>query len=175
MSAVPRERRREDRRKDHELADQWHSESLSGLVLERRRGIRRGGDGEQPKHSAWNGQGKESCPWIRQIVLDQVTILLREEGDSQVVQISGDLCHADFGEVREILERVCHSGSTHVVLDLASLRRVDSAGIGVLVGLRLLQAPKNAHVRLTGVTRPVGRLLEKCRVRKLFCIEPLAG
>ena len=111
----------------------------------------------------------------RRIEFDKISVFLHKKPGANVVDMSGDLSYADHHKVRETLRDIFKETFPDVVLNLASLNHVDSAGLGVLVGLRLFQSRDDGQIRLTGVPRSVRKLLKDCRLEKLFSIEQEAA
>jgi anti-sigma B factor antagonist len=72
----------------------------------------------------------------------KVTIACRSAGPVEVVSLSGTLDAWSEPEVRLALKAVLERGKSRVVLDLASLKRVDSTGLSVL--LSILKAARTA-------------------------------
>lgn len=165
------ERRNGDRRKDYKRAEKWYRDSVSGFVIERRRSIRRNEDTERSKHFIWYLDEEDKKKGIRRVILDRVSLYLRRNGDTLYIDMSGELSHNDHLEVRQILDALLQGGIPEVVVNLERLEGVDSAGLGVLVGLRLWQRQHKGHLRLVNVPGSVYRTFMNCRLQKIFCIE----
>jgi anti-sigma B factor antagonist len=165
------ERRNGDRRKDYKRAEKWHRDSVSGFVAERRRSVRREEDADRSKHFVWYLDEDDKKNGIRRVILDRVSLYLRRDGDTQFIDMSGELSHADHLEVRQILDTIVQVGIPEVVVNLEGLDGVDSAGLGVLVGLRLWQRQHKGQLRLVNVPDSVYRTFMNCRLQKIFCIE----
>jgi anti-anti-sigma factor len=165
------ERRNGDRRKDYKRAEKWHRDSVSGFVTERRRSIRREEDADLSKHFIWYLGEEDKKNGIRRVILDRVGLYLRRNGDTLYIDMNGELSHVDHLEVREILDTILQAGIPEVVVNLDGLNGVDSAGLGVLVGLRLWQREHKGRLRLVNVPDSVYRIFMNCRLQKVLCIE----
>jgi anti-anti-sigma factor len=77
-------------------------------------------------------------------------------GNAVAIQVAGEIDHSTAERMAEAFEGANHSAGSHVVLDLAKVTFVDSAGLRALVGIErrarerstaLRIAPPPAHVR----------------------------
>jgi anti-sigma B factor antagonist len=90
-----------------------------------------------------------------------VGIEQRMAGDAVVLSVSGDMTLSGTSEtpladaVRDLLQRGC----TRIVLDLARVRYVDSAGLGQLVQALAAARTRGGGLKLLNVTRGLADLL----------------
>lgn len=93
-------------------------------------------------------------------------------GDAAVIKLTGELDHAAAERLTEAFERTIDRTHAHLVLDLAEVTFVDSAGLGALIGierrarerrvaLRTVSPPEHVRAvfRLSGV-EPIGEPTE---------------
>jgi anti-sigma B factor antagonist len=96
---------------------------------------------------------------------------LREQGDVVVVALDGRLV-AGVGDVvlNETMNQLVADGWTKILLDMSSIQRVDSAGIGELMASRKLAQRFGSELRLMNVVGQVHRVLELGQLLPLFRI-----
>lgn len=89
-----------------------------------------------------------------------------------VVHVEGDVDVSSTLALRDTLAAVVGDGSARVVLDLAEVAFIDSAGIGLLVTAhRRAQAADGVFV-LAALTPTVARVLELTRTDRLLRVVP---
>jgi len=88
--------------------------------------------------------------------------------EMMVVELSGDVDLSAVGTVRSALHDVLHDGWTTVVVDLAHVGFVDSAGLGVLIGLHRRCRERGGECVLVGVQDQLTRLLTATGLDKLL-------
>lgn len=82
-------------------------------------------------------------------------------GDWAVVVLAGEVDLGLVPEVREALDALLAENRTRIVLDLALVSFMDSAGIGVLVyGMRRAEARPGGGLRIAAAGPQVSKLLE---------------
>ncbi len=87
-----------------------------------------------------------------------------------VMTLHGELDLAEVPAFRSATREALRDGWSHVVVDLGSVALIDSAGIGVLIGLR--RRVNEANGTLTVRTNEgVSRILEAAGVAALFDVE----
>ena len=97
--------------------------------------------------------------------MSSMRVLEHESGEVTVLELEGALL-LDEGELvlRDSVDRLVGAGRPNIVLDLAHVDRMDSAGIGMLVCKYLTALRKGGRMKLLHL-RP--RLLEMLRVTRL--------
>jgi len=93
-----------------------------------------------------------------------------QEG-AKVLRAQGELDLASAGQLRDPLLRAFDSRPKAVVLDLASILYLDSAGVAVLVEGYLKAKKAKVPYRLTGVGPTVRGILEMARLLEVFEIR----
>jgi anti-anti-sigma factor len=95
-------------------------------------------------------------------------VVVRRDGVSAVVEITGEIDLHTSGELRTILLTLADQGHTHIVADFTGVRFCDAAGLGVLVGVNNRLARDGGSLRLTGVRPAQHRILRITRLDQLF-------
>lgn len=92
--------------------------------------------------------------------LDTVTVLALE----------GVLDAAEAPRLRRALSEAVESGRRHVVLDMGGVTRIDSAGLGALVGALKAARSRDGDTVLARLTPPVRAVVELTRLHRIFSI-----
>lgn len=100
-----------------------------------------------------------------------LTVSVRRQGDSAVVEVGGELDLASSGELDRALQLAWRQRPELVVIDLGDLYFVDMAGLRVLAEARQQAAERGSRLVLARVRRPVQRILELARMGDMFMIE----
>ena len=90
-------------------------------------------------------------------------------GDATLLRLSGRL-ELDAGDLalRDHINRLVEEGRTRLVLDMKDVTRIDSAGIGMLVGKYLSVTRKGGTIRLLHLTTRATRLMDITRLVTVF-------
>jgi anti-sigma B factor antagonist len=91
----------------------------------------------------------------------------KDNGDETVLTIEGTLDAVTAPELRSVVDDLVNESRKEVTLDLASLRLIDSSGVGVIVSLFKRVRANGGQVRITGLRdqpRAIFRLLRLDRV-----------
>ena len=92
----------------------------------------------------------------------------RKAGDVIIVDLTGRLTLGDpVTNFRGMLSRISVEGPRKIVLNLAGLDYIDSAGLGELIA-----ANKSASIRLMNVSKRVEDLMRLSNCYSLFAIHP---
>lgn len=81
----------------------------------------------------------------------EMVIKLRERGDVAILDLEGELDTFSCEEVRDSISRLIEEGKKQILLDMAGVEYIDSAGLGTLVG-GLKRAVE--HDRLLKIVHP---------------------
>jgi anti-sigma B factor antagonist len=90
-----------------------------------------------------------------------------DNGNETVLTIEGTLDAVTAPELRTVVDDLVNESRKEVTLDLASLRLIDSSGVGVIVSLFKRVRANGGQVRITGLRdqpRAIFRLLRLDRV-----------
>ena len=92
-------------------------------------------------------------------------------GDVTILRLKGRL-ELDDGDVvlREHVDRLVAQGRVNLVLDMTDVTRMDSAGIGMLVGKYMTVKNRGGTLRLLHLTDRTSRLLHVTRLETVFDI-----
>lgn len=90
-----------------------------------------------------------------------------DNGNETVLKIEGTLDAVTAPDLRSVVDDLVNESRKEVTLDLASLRLIDSSGVGVIVSLFKRVRAIGGQVRITGLRdqpRAIFRLLRLDRV-----------
>ena len=92
-----------------------------------------------------------------------------EAGDVTVLELDGRLI-LDEGELalRDTVNQLVAGGRVNIVLDLAQVTRIDSAGIGMLVAKYLTAINRGGRLKLLHVTDRADDMLRMTKLRAIF-------
>jgi anti-sigma B factor antagonist len=86
-----------------------------------------------------------------------------------ILQLAGRLELDDGAEaLRDHINQLVEQGRVHVVLDMKNVTRLDSAGIGVLVGKYLTVKKRGGIIKLLNLTERSSRLLQITKLESVF-------
>jgi stage II sporulation protein AA (anti-sigma F factor antagonist) len=166
-----KEKRVRDRRKDYKKAEEWHRRARIGLVEERRKSIRREEDREDQQFLSWyrdEGSGPETP---RRIIFDRASILIRHEGRNQVIDFEGELSYADHAAIQEVVRKIACEDHEGVILNMNGVTAVDSAGLGVLMGIHISQSRQGKEISLVNLRQSVYRTIVNCGIQKILPVK----
>jgi anti-anti-sigma factor len=92
-------------------------------------------------------------------------------GNEARVAFSGDLTFADHVVFREVADRLGASVDKTIVIELASLDFIDSAGLGMLLIAREEATKKSQTLVLRGAKGQVSRMFDLTKFDTLFTVE----
>ena len=94
---------------------------------------------------------------------------IRTVGDVKILDCSGKIT---LGEgtmsVRETVRKLVDSGSKKILLNLAEISYIDSAGIGELVGSYASASNRGAKLKLLNLTNKIKQLLTITKLLTVF-------
>jgi len=97
----------------------------------------------------------------------------RHVGEIAVVDISGRITLGEGNVIlREIIVDLLEKGHKHILLNLAEVAHVDSAGIGELVRTHTSVRKQGGHVKLVSPNRKVHELLQMTMLSAVFDVQP---
>lgn len=100
-----------------------------------------------------------------------IELFSHREGGSQVFSLKGRLEFGDFTESSQVLEAFDSASIERVVIDLKDLEFMDSAGVGLLIGLNKTAVEKGKPMALRGATGAVKELVELFQLGTVFEIQ----
>lgn len=100
-----------------------------------------------------------------------LTVSVRREGDSAVVEVGGELDLASSAQLEQALQLAWRAQPEQVVVELDELRFIDMAGLRVLLDAQQRAEDEDGRLVLAGVREPVRRVLALARMSDRFTIE----
>jgi anti-sigma B factor antagonist len=94
-----------------------------------------------------------------------------QRGSSTIVEIDGTIDVYTASAVGEAIQSLIADGSKNIVLDLTAVTRVDSSGLGTLVGNAKSITSAGGTIWLVGVDSRAGKMLRITRLAKYFRIR----
>jgi anti-sigma B factor antagonist len=126
--------------------------------------------------SVASGQPDYGMPGPRKITVDGFEVVARSSGEDLDVALVGELdmtaCFAVEAEIERLLG---DRAARRLVLDLAELDFVDSAGLGALLTIRDRTQDLGVELRLVNPSRPVRRILEATGTLPALLSDPSRG
>jgi anti-sigma B factor antagonist len=97
----------------------------------------------------------------------------RKVGVFDVVTLEGDfLAEPEQTDFRNLVRNLVTDGSKHIIVNLAAIRHVNSCGLGSMVCAMIMMKKTGGDVRLVGVNRDVGKILEITHLDRVFQVYP---
>lgn len=91
-----------------------------------------------------------------------------DEGDDTTLTIDGTLDAVTAPELRPVLDALVAENRKKIVVDLASLRLIDSSGVGVLVSLFKRVRAYGGEVNLVGLRDQPLAIFKLLRLDRVF-------
>ena len=102
-----------------------------------------------------------------------MNISTRKVGVFDVVTLEGDfLTEPEQNDFRNLVKKLIGDGSKHLIVNLAAIRHVNSCGLGSMVCAMVMMKKNGGDVRLTGVNRDVGKIMEITHLDRVFQVYP---
>jgi anti-sigma B factor antagonist len=103
----------------------------------------------------------------------QLTIDHKEVQGVRVLTLSGRIVAGpECDSVRSFIKEFLGNHWNHILLDLASVTRIDSTGIGMLVESVIVTAKEGGQLKLVNVPRLIHNILSTHRLLQAFDIYP---
>lgn len=100
-----------------------------------------------------------------------LTAKVRKVGDVCIVDLNGNITLGEnTGYLREEIRSLLSQGTKKIVLNMADVGYVDSAGLGELVGLYTTAANRGGSLKLLNLQSKMRNLME---VTKLYTVFPV--
>ncbi len=96
---------------------------------------------------------------------------IEKHGERIVVQLDGQMYVPDAAMLRERLLQYMDKGVQEVEVNMRQLDFIDSAGLGVLIGIHKRLLERGGHVTLRGLRGSVKELFTLTRLDKVFEIK----
>src|SRR6185437_16780427 len=97
------------------------------------------------------------------------SLTIRQEGDVTVVDATGRIVMGDSATALQVLlRRLINEGTKKIVLNLAAVSFMDTAGMGEMVGCYVSASRTGSKVRICEVTRRILDLLQMTRLTSVL-------
>lgn len=96
---------------------------------------------------------------------------IESQGGQAVCQLRGVLTFDDHDKFKSVVRELTGHDASELVLDLAGLKMIDSAGIGMLLLMNDRASKGGKSLRLTGVTGTVAKVIELSKVDQLIPVS----
>jgi anti-sigma B factor antagonist len=108
--------------------------------------------------------------------MESMCIRRRDVGEVSILELDGRLI-LDEGELllRDAVDQLCACGRANVILDLAKVSRIDSAGIGILVSKFLTAMNRGGRLKLLHLTSRAAEMLRMTRLVAVFEVYDSEG
>jgi anti-anti-sigma factor len=104
--------------------------------------------------------------------VDSLTLVHDREGDIPVLRLRGELDRLTVDEVDRTIREVASTAGSQVILDLAELEFIDSAGLRSLSRAHSLLADAGRTLVVRSPSLAVRRLIELVGLLDILTIEP---
>ncbi|NUP11634.1 MAG: STAS domain-containing protein [Polyangiaceae bacterium] len=95
-----------------------------------------------------------------------------DNGEETLVSIDGTLDALTAPELRPTLDAIVAEGRKNVMLDLSSLRLIDSSGVGALVSLLKRVRAYGGEVRISGLRDQPLAIFKLLQLNRVFPGQP---
>ncbi len=94
-----------------------------------------------------------------------------KDGDAQVFSLRGRLEFGDCPDTGQVLDALDSPTIKQIIIDLADLEFIDSAGVGLLIGFNKSAQEKGKTIALRGASGSVRELVELFQLDTVFEIH----
>jgi len=95
-------------------------------------------------------------------------VIERPSPQEAVFRPKGELILPECTPTRTRVMKVLEEGAMHVTMDLTEVTFIDSAGLGLLIGLRQTARQRGGDFNLAGVNDQVLPLFQMTRLNRIF-------
>lgn len=99
-----------------------------------------------------------------------MTCTRTDHGDETTLRIDGMLDAVSTSDIRPIIDAVVEDQRSRVVVDLSSLRLIDSSGVGAIVSLYKRVRAHGGDVRVHGLRDQPLQIFKLLRLDRVFAI-----
>lgn len=94
----------------------------------------------------------------------------RMVGDVAVISLSGKLMGGpqDYKQFKDIIYKLIDDGTTHVVVDLAEVNRMNSSGLGILISALTSLRNRGGDLKLAAVNDVMEGILVMTKLNTIF-------
>ena len=102
----------------------------------------------------------------------ELFIVTKDVGGVTVLSLAGRvMLGEESSKLRSTIKELLQQGKKRLVLDLSKVNYVDSAGLGTLVAAYTSARNEGGEVRLAGVTKNFGELLNITKLVTIFSVH----
>ena len=91
--------------------------------------------------------------------------------DSAEIAINNNIEHQQAGELQNACRQLCDDGKINLIVNLENVTYLDSASLGVLVGIRALAKARKGQLNLTNIQPRLATILHSMKLDQVFGIE----
>jgi anti-sigma B factor antagonist len=92
----------------------------------------------------------------------------RTVGSVKVLDVKGQIIQGDASQLKDKIHSVVNQGSKQILINLAGVSYVDSAGLGELVGAYTTVTRGGGHLKLANLTKKTHDLLTITKLLTVF-------
>jgi anti-sigma B factor antagonist len=101
------------------------------------------------------------------------SLTIRQQDDVTVVDAAGRITMGDSASaLKETLRRLTAEGTKKIVLNLAGVSFMDTAGMGEMVGCYVSASRTGTKIKICAVNRRISDLLQMTRLTSILDIYP---
>ncbi len=97
-------------------------------------------------------------------------VKLKVIGQGNIVFLSGEVDVGNCGVFKEELGKIIEKATDDVTLDLSALDYIDSAGLGILVGVYKRLQEKNFSMKVVNANEYIKKLFRITKLETLFTV-----
>ena len=98
-----------------------------------------------------------------------MTTKIRQQNGITILEPNGKIMGPSASELREVIsQQIETSDAPHILINFKHVNRVDSIGLGVLIGARAAVARKKGRVGIINISRQINSLIVLSRLVSLF-------
>ena len=98
-----------------------------------------------------------------------MTTKIRQQNGITILEPNGKIMGHSASELQETISSQIEAADTpHILIDFKHINRVDSTGLGVLIGVRAAVARKKGRVGIINISRQINSLIVLTRLVSLF-------
>ncbi|MFT5121942.1 MAG: anti-sigma B factor antagonist [Kiritimatiellia bacterium] len=99
------------------------------------------------------------------------TITHQQEGDLDLVFLSGSLDAYSFPKLEDALQSLVDQQRTRVILDCSNLEYISSVGLGALIGFARRARENNGDLKLVNLSERIYNIIELLGFQKILEIH----
>jgi len=101
-------------------------------------------------------------------IVGQLEIELEGFGDIMLMVLEGQIDSYTAEEISKLIEQHILKGNLNIIIDLTKVDYLDSAGLSVLISVRIKVGKRNGHLRLVGLQGKTKKVFELANLIQMF-------